>query len=142
MTSGHKFDYAVDHGHTLIVKAHKIESFLSSLCPILVGKLRAEAEKQSSSRLLVQLQKFARNAMLASLLGLKQEAAEAHLFLAISLDTLANRYRTRTLEPELHAGNSESIAWADSQLELEDAQQQDSEPVAVSEVNAASDGIA
>jgi hypothetical protein len=140
MNSVHKFDYTVDHGHSLITKAHEVQSFLSGLCPVLVGKLRAEAEKQSSSRLFVGMQKFASEVILAHMLGLKQEGTEARLFLAISLDTLATRYRARQLEPELHAGDESSIAWAGRQVEMEDVQTKSDETS--SPVNSASDGIA
>ena len=137
MTAVRKFEYTVDPSHTLISKAATVTTWLDSLCPVLVGKLRAEAEKQSSSRLFTALERFSTNALIANALGLREEAAEARLFVAISLDTLSRRYFDGTLEPELHAGDKSSVAWAKEQIQREDAEQE-----AVSTVNATSDGIA
>jgi hypothetical protein len=131
-----KFDYVVDPNHVLISSAHVLDEYLDTLCPVLVGGLRAIADRESSAMLYLSVERI------------KQDIAEAKLFLAVSTSELAKRYSSNTLEPELHTGGEESEKYAKHQVAQEpgatetDGDWIDESGAGVSSVNSVADGIA
>lgn len=147
MTSLQKFDYTPDPDHSLSLLGRAADAWLGTQC---VGKLREASERESSSRLFLNLRSFADTIRLGRIFqqiagdslpeNIKQDIAEAQVFLMVIGATLAQRYLNGTLEPELHEGKEAAAKYAREQVAREDQQQADTDRP--SPVNQASDGIA
>jgi hypothetical protein len=162
MSTLKKFDYVVDSSSMIVVSGQVWDEWLSTLCPVLVTKLREAADKVSSSRLYLSISKsltiLEAGKVLASIFGedflpdeAKRYITDAKLFLAISSSELSKRYLANTLEPELHVGNGQADEYARQQVAQEpqepvatesDGDWIDESGAGVSPVNSVADGIA